>query len=62
MKQFSTKTAAFYIGMSPDWLVLKREQGLGPSYSKYGSASNAPIRYSKIDLDAYIESTKIKVN
>ena len=62
MKQLmNTKNAAMYLGMSIDWLVLQRSQGFGPKYCKFGSAANAPIRYSQAALDAYIDSCQIEV-
>ena len=61
MKQLSTKEAASYLGMSAEWLVLQRAQGLGPAYSKFGAAKNAPIRYKRAALDHYIDSCQIEV-
>jgi len=55
------KEAAEYIRMSEEWLALQRKHGYAPAYYKLGTARNAPIRYSKIDLDDYLNTMKVKV-
>ncbi|WP_236244525.1 AlpA family transcriptional regulator [Streptomyces sp. CC210A] len=31
-----------------------RSQGIGPNYTKLTPAQNAPVRYKKSDIDAYL--------
>ena len=60
-KYLGCKQAATYINMSKEWLGDARKSGYGPAFRKLGVAKNAPIRYKKSDLDAYMDSRKVKV-
>jgi len=60
-QRLTCREAAIYIHMSIEWLAQQRKHGFGPAYYKYGSSSNAPVRYSLLDLDTYLESVKVKV-
>ena len=48
--------AAAYLGLSTDALRNRRHNGRGPRFLNFDGA----IRYLKADLDAYIESCKVK--
>ena len=58
---FNPIVAGIYLMVSKEWLADQRKYGYGPVYSKLGEAKNAPIRYEKADLDAYIQAKKVKV-
>jgi len=49
------KEAAEHLGCSKSFLDAKRLTGGGPTYSRLGSRS---VRYSRKDLDAWMESRR----
>ena len=51
-KYFNTPTAANYIGLSRQYLEIKRHTGGGPPYVKLARA----VRYRKSDLDEWMAS------
>lgn len=48
--------AGKYIGFSRPWLRLQRMRGTGPAYLRIGRS----IRYDIRDLDAWLESHRVK--
>ena len=51
-KYFNTPTAANYLGLSRQYLEIKRHTGGGPPYVKLARA----VRYRKSDLDGWMAS------
>lgn len=47
--------------VSPGTLANWRHQGVGPRYTKLSSAANAPVRYRRADLDAYLSARTVQV-
>lgn len=60
-RYMSPLSAAQYLGVSIHLLQKWRSLGMGVPYTKLGDSFNAPIRYSVVDLDKYLEKRKIKV-
>lgn len=60
-RYLSPASAAQYLGISTHLLQKWRTLGTGVPYTKLGDSINAPIRYSTIDLDKYLEKRKVKV-
>lgn len=59
-KYLSPAKTAKYLGVSVHLLQKWRSQGVGIPYIKLGDTTSAPIRYYLDDLQAYIETKKIK--
>lgn len=60
-RYMSPLSAAKYLGVSIHLLQKWRTLGTGVPYTKLGDSFNAPIRYSVVDLDKYLEKRKVKV-
>ncbi|MET9973870.1 helix-turn-helix transcriptional regulator [Streptomyces microflavus] len=46
------------LGVSKQTLANWRWAGAGPRYVKLGTGKNAPIRYRRTDVDAWLASTE----
>ncbi|CAI4155202.1 hypothetical protein ALT717_10383 [Alteromonas macleodii] len=55
----TTKQAAEYLGLSYVTLNQWRNRERGPSFIQY--EQGGPVRYSTEDLDAYVESRKVRI-
>jgi len=51
---FTTKQAATYLGLSPQYLEIARHRGEGPPYIKLARA----VRYKRSELDDWMASQK----
>ncbi len=55
-----TAGAAKYLGLSKPTLERVRLTGNGPQYAKLTSGKRGPVRYRRIDLDAWIATKLIR--
>lgn len=55
----TTDEAADYIGIARSTLEKWRSKSKGPKYCKLGAGPKSPVRYTKVDLDAWIASLKV---
>ena len=53
-KFLNTKTAAAYLGVSPQFLEISRHRGEGPAYSRL----TRQIRYQREDLDGWMSKRR----
>jgi excisionase family DNA binding protein len=56
MELMNEKETAAYLNVSRDFMRMSRIRDTGPSYYKVGKC----VRYSKADVDAWLESRKVK--
>jgi len=54
-KFLNTKTAAAYLGVSPQFLEIARHRGEGPAYSRL----TRQIRYQRDDLDGWMNKRRL---
>ena len=55
----SPKTASALYEISTITLERWRANGVGPAYTKLGTAPNAPIRYRRKDFEAWVTANLV---
>ena len=56
---FNERSAAFFLGVSPDCLKKWRQRKPGPDYLQYGA--NGPVRYLLSDLQSFRDTCAVKM-
>ena len=54
-----TDAAALYLGVSVPTLYRWRVLGCGPIYAKLSPSRRGPVRYRRVDLDAWVASKTV---
>lgn len=57
---FTRPEAAEYLGIKTQTLADWAYKGIGPKFSKFGYAKKSKVIYQKDDLDAFIQTWKVK--